>query len=217
MKATLFLLAFMHLATAAPVLLTDEDLAPHANNADKLRLLRNEIFARHGYIFKDADLDEHFRAQPWYEPKSQNVDNLLTDVDKKNIERLLVAEEQANDNMLAPALREAWQNLKNALRRKNLEALSSATQQPLRIDGLGLSIAGRNDSVEGADFEKNFAKLFPLEVVKNLRAPLYWSAGSSSATFCFSGKAGKMRCYLIDTIAKDRVALVRVWLSKDGT
>lgn len=31
-------------------------------------LARNEIYARHGYIFKDADLDNYFRAMLWYEP-----------------------------------------------------------------------------------------------------------------------------------------------------
>lgn len=34
-----------------------------------LYLARNEIFARHGYIFSNADLDAYFRAQPWYMPR----------------------------------------------------------------------------------------------------------------------------------------------------
>jgi hypothetical protein len=32
----------------------------------KLRLMRNEIFARHGYIFKDQDLQAYFAGKSWY-------------------------------------------------------------------------------------------------------------------------------------------------------
>jgi hypothetical protein len=34
----------------------------------ELRLLRNEIFARNGYLFKDASLRVHFNAFDWYQP-----------------------------------------------------------------------------------------------------------------------------------------------------
>lgn len=47
--------------------LTDEDLIELSS--EELRQLRNEIYARHGYVFKSADLAEHFRQQPWYKPK----------------------------------------------------------------------------------------------------------------------------------------------------
>lgn len=47
--------------------LTDEDLIEFSS--EELRQLRNEIYARHGYVFKSADLAEYFRQQPWYKPK----------------------------------------------------------------------------------------------------------------------------------------------------
>lgn len=31
-----------------------------------LRLMRNEVFARHGYVFKDIDLQNYFAAMSWY-------------------------------------------------------------------------------------------------------------------------------------------------------
>lgn len=34
----------------------------------ELRLLRNEIYARHGRIFESKDLQEHFRQCEWYHP-----------------------------------------------------------------------------------------------------------------------------------------------------
>jgi hypothetical protein len=51
-----------------------------------LRIMRNEIFGRHGYIFKSDDLKEHFRNQSWYTPKYSDVNSMLTDIEKKNIE-----------------------------------------------------------------------------------------------------------------------------------
>ncbi len=32
-------------------------------------LAKNEIYARHGYIFKDADLNSYFLSQLWYLPE----------------------------------------------------------------------------------------------------------------------------------------------------
>ena len=35
---------------------------------EDLRRLRNEVYARHGRTFKDADLREYFTSFPWYKP-----------------------------------------------------------------------------------------------------------------------------------------------------
>ena len=54
----------------------------------KLRLARNEIFARHGYIFDSADLNKYFNDKNWYIPSikpSEWSDSLLNKYEKKNI------------------------------------------------------------------------------------------------------------------------------------
>lgn len=61
-----------------------------------LRLARNEIFARHGYIFSSADLDEHFRKQPWYSAQSKSVQ--LSATEKANVEFLIKLENAAGDS-----------------------------------------------------------------------------------------------------------------------
>jgi hypothetical protein len=43
------------------------DLIKSKSKAD-LKLMRNEVYARHGYIFKDAELKAYFGAQSWYKP-----------------------------------------------------------------------------------------------------------------------------------------------------
>lgn len=32
----------------------------------QIRVLKNSIYARHGYIFKDSNLRRYFNSQPWY-------------------------------------------------------------------------------------------------------------------------------------------------------
>ena len=49
-----------------------------------LRIMRNEIYARHGYIFDSKDLQTHFKHQDWYTPISKEVN--LSPIEKYNVE-----------------------------------------------------------------------------------------------------------------------------------
>jgi len=50
-----------------------------------LKIMRNEIFARHGYIFTTSDMKQYFSNQSWYSPRYSNVTSMLTDIEQKNI------------------------------------------------------------------------------------------------------------------------------------
>lgn len=65
-------------------LLTADDV--RGLNAWDLKVMRNEIFARHGYIFQTDDLIHYFNGQMWYTPIYSRVDKFLTRTEKKNIE-----------------------------------------------------------------------------------------------------------------------------------
>lgn len=54
-------------------------------NPTELRIARNEIFARHGYIFDSKDLQNYFASLSWYSP-NVNYDGYLSDIEKSNIE-----------------------------------------------------------------------------------------------------------------------------------
>lgn len=57
----------------------------HQQNLN-LQVLRNGIFANHGYIFKyGGKMDNYFRTLSWYQPIHNNVDHLLSDIEKHNI------------------------------------------------------------------------------------------------------------------------------------
>jgi hypothetical protein len=58
--------------------------------AAQLRIARNEIYARHGYIFESPDLRDHFAAFSWYHPSRTTV--AFSPVETRNIARLKAAE-----------------------------------------------------------------------------------------------------------------------------
>jgi hypothetical protein len=62
---------------------------------EDLRLLRNEIFARRGKVFKSKDLKEYFAAQSWYKPDPNFQDEMLSAVEKRNLAVIKEAEDSA--------------------------------------------------------------------------------------------------------------------------
>ena len=66
-------------------------------NNSELKIMRNEIFARHGYIFRQGgEMDKYFKLQTWYKPRYTNVDKYLSDVEKRNISLILSIEKSRN-------------------------------------------------------------------------------------------------------------------------
>jgi hypothetical protein len=57
----------------------------------KLRIARNEIFARHGLRFY-SDMKTYFACEPWYRATTDNVSNELSPVEHANIASILRAE-----------------------------------------------------------------------------------------------------------------------------
>ena len=56
-----------------------------------LHLLKNEIYARHGYIFSDQDLDNYFRGLIWYTPQkgaAEFDDSVFNEIEKHNLDIL---------------------------------------------------------------------------------------------------------------------------------
>ena len=55
-------------------ILTESDL--ESLSAQELTYARNEIYARHGYIFKSSELNDYFSGMSWYEPDESFSGNL---------------------------------------------------------------------------------------------------------------------------------------------
>lgn len=72
--------------------LTDEQISTLTQ--DEIRIAINEIYARHGYIFKDNDLKTYFESKSWYhgtvEPENFQ-ESVLNVWEKENIRKLAAA------------------------------------------------------------------------------------------------------------------------------
>lgn len=55
---------------------------------DDARILRNEIFARHGYAFHDPKLAGYFATLSWYKPSGSFSEASLSDVERDNVKVL---------------------------------------------------------------------------------------------------------------------------------
>ncbi|TLP72897.1 YARHG domain-containing protein [Maribacter sp. ACAM166] len=65
---------------------------------EELQIMRNEIYGRHGYIFKEGGkMMKYFSEQSWYKPQFTNVDSKLTTIEKSNVE-LIVNEEKNKEH-----------------------------------------------------------------------------------------------------------------------
>lgn len=56
-----------------------------------IHLAKNEIYARHGYMFSDPDLDAYFRGQEWYNPQTAADEfdaSVFNEVEQGNVELL---------------------------------------------------------------------------------------------------------------------------------
>jgi YARHG domain-containing protein len=65
----------------------------------ELRLLRNEVYARHGRIFKTMWIQQYFGFQPWYDPKEDFKDEELTGPDKTNVETIVAYETKIHNSI----------------------------------------------------------------------------------------------------------------------
>jgi hypothetical protein len=64
---------------------------------EKLKIMRNEIFARYGYKFKEGgEMDKYFKTQSWYRGSYDNVDSFITQIEKNNITLIKQIEQKKN-------------------------------------------------------------------------------------------------------------------------
>ncbi|HEX8723299.1 MAG TPA: YARHG domain-containing protein [Pyrinomonadaceae bacterium] len=65
----------------------------------ELRLLRNEIYARHGRQFRTEWLAQYFWSQPWYEAREDTKEPELSETDRKNVETIVAYERRLKDSL----------------------------------------------------------------------------------------------------------------------
>ena len=65
----------------------------------ELELMRNEIYARRGWIFRRPDLRDYFQSQSWYRPRGDNayysnrqVEAELSPIERRNLQIIISRE-----------------------------------------------------------------------------------------------------------------------------
>lgn len=84
-----------HLSYTTTIKYTPQDLS--VLDSYGLKITRNEIYARHGRMFNDKDLQEYFERQKWYVPQIASNDfdsSCLNEVERYNIELIKTYEQQ---------------------------------------------------------------------------------------------------------------------------
>jgi hypothetical protein len=71
----------------------------HGLSLHELRLLRNEVYARHGRQFQAAWLSQYFFSQEWYQPSDSFKDEDLSGADKQNVETIVAYENTIHDDL----------------------------------------------------------------------------------------------------------------------
>lgn len=64
-----------------------------------LDVMKNEVLARHGYIFPDEKWTAYFGSRPWYKPFRKDVSDVLNEFEKANIELILHLEKKLTQQM----------------------------------------------------------------------------------------------------------------------
>ena len=80
--------------------ITQRELAPYELlflTSRQLRVMRNAFFARHGFVFQSADLQNIFALIPGYRPNPNFTEDMLTDIDRANIATIQRLEALAGD------------------------------------------------------------------------------------------------------------------------
>lgn len=61
---------------------------------EQLLLMRNEVFARYGFIFSQGGaMNQHFRHLSWYQPQHHDVSSFLTELERRNL--VLIRQQEA--------------------------------------------------------------------------------------------------------------------------
>jgi hypothetical protein len=111
--------------------LNDGDVSGLSLN--ELRILRNVHFARYGRKYERPGLGDYFTTRPWYQPRDDFNENMLTELDKANI-KVVQAEE---DRTIAAQSRNwdtFWTMLREAADRKDRATLTKLMPSDFSFD-----------------------------------------------------------------------------------
>lgn len=131
-------------------LLTAEELKGMSKQS--LRLARNEIYARYGWLFEDRQLQNYFDKKIWYTTAEKVDDSVLSEIELANKKLILEAEEQAKDQKLP--LKEYYSYL-DGVQELVAKELGNISEFLSEIDAYGFTLSFYED-VRDVDLSEVF-------------------------------------------------------------
>ena len=86
-----------------------QNILPYALS-DEIKLVRNELFARKGYCFKDIVLFDYFTRQRWYTPKYSSLDSIILTNNEKTLVDTLLKYEKLNKHLTRKSFQKLFLN-----------------------------------------------------------------------------------------------------------
>ncbi|WFD12427.1 YARHG domain-containing protein [Tepidibacter hydrothermalis] len=128
----------------------------------ELKLARNEIFARKGYVFKDKKLKEYFESKSWYEADSFYKAENLSHIEKYNINFIKNHEQLDYKNIVFGDLKEDlyFEDISIVKKGKTEADILKTLGKPLSIKYY--TYEGEQSEEEGAftiEYEYDFGKI----------------------------------------------------------
>ncbi|NMA65245.1 MAG: YARHG domain-containing protein [Clostridiaceae bacterium] len=112
----------------------------------QLRLLRNEIYARHGYVFQSKELNDYFSKKSWYKPDPSIREIKLSEIEQANID-LIKSYEDRNSFVLTGGTVISWDLDKDG--KKELIQLEAHDCDEYTLHINHASITARGDNLMG--------------------------------------------------------------------
>ncbi|MCA1639988.1 MAG: YARHG domain-containing protein, partial [Acidobacteria bacterium] len=72
---------------------------------DELVLLRGVVFGKRGRIFKERSIQDYLEKQPWYKPKADFSNAVLTKTERDNLDLIRLAEAERHSSVMPGDLR----------------------------------------------------------------------------------------------------------------
>ncbi|AIQ65065.1 hypothetical protein PSTEL_20020 [Paenibacillus stellifer] len=132
---------------SSKVVLTEQDvyeLSPY-----KLNYARNEIYARHGYIFKDADYSAYFSEKSWYKKNPAFNESLLSGVEKKNLQFLKAYSDKLKANFKKVEGMKTTLDLNGDGKKDTVTLKSTAGGDSYTLTVNKSSVSGTGDNLDG--------------------------------------------------------------------
>ncbi|MCL2097759.1 MAG: YARHG domain-containing protein [Bacteroidales bacterium] len=161
----------------------------------ELRLLRNEFFARKGYIFEDQSLNNYFSQKSWYNPFHTAVDSIVFSNEEQQILDSLLFYERKNMALTNEMLKNKMvQLLREGKRDDSYQAKGYSQIYPstaLFRRNIGYLLVDRNN-IENAEedmywlgYAQSLLLIDTVGVNKDILLMDYICSGSCDAEDCF--------------------------------